>query len=265
MPRIAISYRRADSAAISGRLFDRLTQHYGSGSVFMDIDEIPFGIDFREHIAEVLSTCDAVVVVIGPHWFGGEDPRRIDQPNDPVRIEVQTALERRVPVIPVLVGDAVMPTAEELPGPLQNLAYRNACEVATGRDFHVHVDRLIRSMDRHLLPPGSATEPRGAAAPAPARPASARPASGQAAAPPRGWLTWLLLAAVVALPQLMQFSGRKELFVVALCLSTIGTVHILDPSDRSLSHRLVFGTVLTCVVVVLQAGIGILRASFEAL
>lgn len=259
MPRIAISYRRADSAAISGRLFDRLSQHYGIGSVFMDIDEIPFGIDFREHIAEVLSTCDAVVVVIGPRWFGGEAPRRIDEPTDPVRIEVQTALERRVPVIPVLVDGAIMPTAEQLPQPLQNLAFRNACEVATGRDFHAHVDRLIRSMDRFLLPPGAASEPHHqAAVPAPALPVTSTDAN-----PPRGALTWLLLAFVVALPQMMQFSGRKELFVVALCISTIGTVHILDPADRSVSHRLIFGTALTCVVVIIQAAIAILRASFE--
>ena len=258
MPRIAISYRRADSAAISGRLFDRLAQHYGAGSVFMDIDEIPFGIDFREHIAEVLSTCDAVVVVIGPHWLGGQDPRRIDDATDPVRIEVQTALERRVHVVPVLVDDAVMPTADDLPGPLQNLAFRNACEVATGRDFHAHVDRLIRSMDRHLMPGAGAHALHHAAAIDPAH-----SVPDQAASPPRGALTWLLLAALVALPQLTQFSGRTELFIAALCVSTIGTVHILDPADKSLSHRLIFGTTLTCVVVVVQAAIAILRASFE--
>ena len=259
MSRIAISYRRADSAAISGRLFDRLTQHYGTGSVFMDIDEIPFGIDFREHIAEVLSTCDAVIVVIGQHWFGGTGPRRIDEATDPVRIEVQTALERRVPVIPVLVDGAVMPGADDLPSPIRSLAFRNACEVTTGRDFHAQVDRLIRSMDRFVLPPGApprqAQEPQhAAAAPSPA---------AHDASPPRGGLTWLLLAFVIALPQVTQFTGRKELFIAALCLSTIGTVHILDPAERPIAHRLLFGTALTCVVVILQAGIAILRASFE--
>lgn len=258
MPRIAISYRRADSAAISGRLFDRLVAHYGAGSVFMDIDEIPFGIDFREHIAQVLSSCDAVVVVMGPHWSGGTDPRRIDEPTDPVRIEVQTALERRIPVIPVLVDGAAMPEAHELPDALADLAYRNACEVATGRDFHAHVDRLIRSMDRILLPLGAVAAPPPPAAHDPV----AAPALSDPSSPPRGAFTWLALAATVALPQVVQFTGRTELFLVALCVSTIVTVHLLDPTDRSLGHRLVFGTALTCVVVVLQSGIGVLRASF---
>jgi hypothetical protein len=70
MPRITISYRRTDSAAMTGRIFDRLTQHFGADSVFMDIDTIPFGVDFRHFINDALKTTDFMLVVIGPQWLG---------------------------------------------------------------------------------------------------------------------------------------------------------------------------------------------------
>lgn len=152
MPRIALSYRRADSAAIAGRIFDRLTQHYGANSIFMDIDSIPFGMDFRSHIRKTLLDTDIVVVIVGRAWRGlrPDGSARIEQESDVVRIEVETALQRGVPVIPVLVDGATMPTSSELPPSLLDFSFRNAAEVDAGRDFHPHVDRLIRSMDRLL-------------------------------------------------------------------------------------------------------------------
>jgi hypothetical protein len=71
MPKIAISYRRSDTAAMSGRIFDRLAAHYGKPSVFMDVDNIPIGADFRAHIGETLRRTDVVLAVIGAGWLGG--------------------------------------------------------------------------------------------------------------------------------------------------------------------------------------------------
>src|SRR6266699_3821868 len=149
MPKIIISYRRADSGVITGRIRDRLAQHYGDDSVFMDIDNIPFGMDFRKNIADALAKNDILLAVIGPDWLGAASsgPGRIHDQDDPVRIEVETALQRGIPTIPVLVGGAEMPKADDLPDTLKSLSFHNAAEVDSARDFHSHMDRLIRSID----------------------------------------------------------------------------------------------------------------------
>jgi len=152
MPKIILSYRRSDSDAIAGRIRDKLVSHYGDESVFMDIDSIPFGLDFREHVKTALSENDILIAVIGPKWVGPDaDGRaRINEETDPVRIEVETALKRDIPVVPVLVGGASMPSPSLLPTGLQDLPFRNAAQIDAGRDFHQHMERLIRSMDRIL-------------------------------------------------------------------------------------------------------------------
>lgn len=155
MSRILLSYRRADTGIITGRIFDRLVQHFGKDSVFMDIDNIPFGLDFREHLNVQLAKCEIVVAVIGPDWLGaGEgDVTRIDDETDFVRIEVEAALNRNIPIIPLLVDRAPMPKASQLPESLKSFTFRNAAEVDTGRDFHSHMDRLIRAVDQLLGQP----------------------------------------------------------------------------------------------------------------
>lgn len=147
MPKIVVSYRRADSAAIAGRIFDRLTTQYGDDSVFMDVDNIPFGTDFRHHIRQVLETSDIFIAVVGPHWSGTEGANRIREEADPVRVEVETALARGMPIIPLLVDGARMPTVADLPESLQAFAYLNAAPIDIGRDFRLHMDRVIRSVD----------------------------------------------------------------------------------------------------------------------
>jgi Caspase domain/TIR domain len=149
VPKIAISYRRSDSQDITGRIFDRLRQHFGRDSVFRDIDNIRPGIDFRVQISEALQTTDVLLVVMGPKWFGrakGEGVR-INNEADPVRIEVETALQRNIPVIPVLVGNMRMPTTAQLPDSLKDLAYRHAVTVDGGRDFDHHLGGLIRALE----------------------------------------------------------------------------------------------------------------------
>jgi formylglycine-generating enzyme required for sulfatase activity len=151
MPRIFLSYRRMDSAAAAGRIYDRLCDRFGEDAVFMDIDTIPFGADFRQHITSALDQCGVLLAVIGHNWAGEAGaPRRIDDPQDFVRIEIESALERNLPVIPILIDRAAMPGEADLPPSLSRLAYRNAIEVDQGRDFRHHVDRLIRGIEQLL-------------------------------------------------------------------------------------------------------------------
>jgi hypothetical protein len=169
---IAISYRRQDSSPVAGRLYDRLQAEFGKGSVFMDFDSIPYGVDFREHIKQTLRRAKVIVAIIGPQWCGGKDvaTRRIDDPTDFVRLEVATALESGIPIIPVLVDNTPMPEARNLPPDLEGLAFRNGLALDTGIDFHHHTDRLIAGIHRVIDPP------KEAAPAATARPAAVTPA-----------------------------------------------------------------------------------------
>ena len=156
---IAISYRRQDSSPVAGRLYDRLQAEFGKGSVFMDFDSIPYGVDFREHIKQTLQRAKVVVAIIGPEWTGGGKDlsnRRIDDPTDFVRLEVASALENGIPIIPVLVNNTPMPEAKNLPPELEGLAFRNGLALDTGIDFHHHADRLIAGIHRVVDPPKAA-------------------------------------------------------------------------------------------------------------
>jgi uncharacterized protein YecT (DUF1311 family) len=170
MAKIAISYRRSDSQDITGRIFDRLVQHFGKDTVFRDIDSIQPGIDFRTQIAEALRTTDVLLVVVGSAWFGqGKDKaNRINNEADPVRIEVETALKRDIPIVPILVGGTRMPESHELPQSLRDFAYRHAVTVDGGRDFDHHMEGLVRSLHRMLHVPqgGEAGTARAALSPA---------------------------------------------------------------------------------------------------
>jgi hypothetical protein len=159
MPKIFISYRREDSIDIAGRIYDRLSTHFGRDSVFFDVDTIPLGIDFRNYLEDWIGRSDLVLVIIGPRWLdsraggdAGTTGRRLDNPADFVRIEVASALARGIPVIPVLVGGATMPGPARLPDSLADLAFRHAIEVNSGRDFHMHMDRMIRGLDQMPMP-----------------------------------------------------------------------------------------------------------------
>jgi hypothetical protein len=147
-----VSYRRSDSQAIAGRIVDRLIAEFGAQTVFMDVDNIPFGIDFRRHIQSALSQAEVLIAVVGPDWRGaGSDGRsRIQEEDDPVRVEIETALRQELMVIPVLVDGAGMPKAAELPDSLKTFAFLNAAPVDVGRDFRPHVDRLVQSIDELL-------------------------------------------------------------------------------------------------------------------
>jgi hypothetical protein len=147
MPTITISYRQEDSAPIARLIFEWLRAIYDH--VFMDFD-IPFGVPFADHIQEVLSRTDVLIVVIGRQWMGGGKKKRIHDEDDLVRIEVKTALERGIPVIPVLVNKAKMPRKCDLPDCLKELASINAAVVSPLRDFHDHMRGLICAIDKRL-------------------------------------------------------------------------------------------------------------------
>lgn len=154
MSKIFISYRRDDSAAYAGRLYDRLAAHFGPGQVFMDIDQIEPGEDFVEVIKEKVGACSAAIVLIGKSWLSAADSqgnRRLDDPEDFVRQEITTALGRKIRVFPVLVGGAVMPKIAQLPEVLGALSRRNGIEITDLR-FHHDVDRLIEALAKVLEP-----------------------------------------------------------------------------------------------------------------
>jgi len=130
---IAISYRREDSLPVTGRLYDRLQAKFGKGNVFMDFHSIRPGLDFREQIRQTIERANLVIAMIGPHWLG-EQPdasRRIDDPDDFVRLEIAYALKCGIPVIPVLVSNTPMPKREKLPPEIEGLVFRHALPLDT--------------------------------------------------------------------------------------------------------------------------------------
>jgi hypothetical protein len=150
---IFISYRRSDSADVTGRIYDRLIQQFGRDKVFKDVDSIPLGVDFRKHLNQVVSGCNILLAVMGNQWLETKDSqskRRIDNPRDHVRIEIESALQSGVPVIPTLVRGASMPSEDDLPPSIKDLAYRNWISVRVDPDFHKDVDRLIAGIETHL-------------------------------------------------------------------------------------------------------------------
>lgn len=155
MPKLFISYRRQDSADATGRLYDRLRAHFGSESIFYDVDTIPVGVDFRKHLSEQVGKCDIFLAIIGEQWLSNrhEDgpkkgQRRLDDPTDWVRIEIEAALARKIPVVPVLVGRARMPSQEELPNSIREIVYRQNVEVRSDANYASYTTRLIRSIER---------------------------------------------------------------------------------------------------------------------
>jgi TIR domain len=150
--RIFISYRREETAYPAGWLYDRLADRYGGGQVFKDVDSIQLGDDFVESITRAVGSCDVVFVLIGDEWLTITDElgrRRLDDPDDFVRLEVQAALTRNVRVIPILVDKARMPRADELPESLARLVRRQALEFSPAR-FEFDTSRLFKVLDTTL-------------------------------------------------------------------------------------------------------------------
>ena len=146
MNEIFVSYRREDSEVVTGRIYDHLAGTFGNERVFKDVDSISIGEDFRSVIHSAIENTRCVLVIIGESWLkrGDDGVRRIDSPDDYVRNEIEAALERKLPLIPVLVNGAKMPPPESLPSEIRELAFRNAIPIRTDPDFRTDVSRLVK-------------------------------------------------------------------------------------------------------------------------
>ncbi|MDP3736542.1 MAG: SUMF1/EgtB/PvdO family nonheme iron enzyme [Hyphomonadaceae bacterium] len=171
MPKIFISYRREDSQYQADRLHAALKPHVGNPKrdIFIDVDNIPVGVDFVEHLDRQVAQCDVLLAVIGPNWLNVQNPktgkRRLDDPEDFVRIEIASALKRGIPVAPVLLDGAPIPSKEDLPEDLKALARRHGVEVRRA-SFDDDAERLIRGLGLKEI----VQEARPAAAPSQSSP-----------------------------------------------------------------------------------------------
>jgi formylglycine-generating enzyme required for sulfatase activity len=149
--KIFISYRRTDSAAYAQSIYARLSQEFSEDRVFMDVDTIQAGADFQKAIEAAISECDVMVALIGKKWIDGDGPgtRRLEDAKDYVRLEISTALDRDVRVIPVLVDGMAMPDEQELPSSIRPITRRNALEISNTR-FNYDLERLITAVRRVL-------------------------------------------------------------------------------------------------------------------
>jgi TIR domain len=151
--RVFISYRREETAYAAGWLYERLVTRLGEGKIFKDVDSIELGEDFVEAVTAAVGSCDVLLALIGDEWLTVKDEmnhRRIDDPDDFVRLEIEAALARDVRVIPVLVDGAAMPHADELPGSLAALVRRQALELSPDR-FYFDTGRLLEVLERTLV------------------------------------------------------------------------------------------------------------------
>ena len=151
---IFVSYRRQETGHLAGRLYDRLADRFGEGQVFIDVDSIEPGVDFAEEIFRAVAACKVLLAIIGPGWLTAADERggrRLDDPDDIVRLEIEAALTRGVRIIPVLVEGTVMPTRHELPESLVGLARRNALRIRHD-SFRSDAGRLVTAIERILAP-----------------------------------------------------------------------------------------------------------------
>jgi len=157
VPAIFLSYRRSDSVGAAGRLFDRLAEHFGADQVFRDIDSIEAGENFEESIRDALRLAIVVLVVIGPRWLEArsqDGTRRIDDPADYVRREIEMALSSDAAVVPLLVEGAALPAPDSVPTSVKALALRNDWELSDRR-WDSDTQDLIKHLEQGLgIPPG---------------------------------------------------------------------------------------------------------------
>jgi hypothetical protein len=147
---VFISYRRQDTAPYARLLREELSRRVGPSQVFMDVDSIEVGVDFAEAIQRAVDSCQVLLALVGPRWLtitDAEGQRRLDDPGDTVRLEIEAALARNVRVIPVLVDNTLMPRHQQLPESLMPLARRNALELTYNR-YEYDLGRLLKAVEK---------------------------------------------------------------------------------------------------------------------
>lgn len=197
---IFISYRRDDSEGEAGRLFDDLVRSFGEDSVFMDVAGINPGMDFRKAIDDNVAACGVLLAIVGPAWCfvkNSTGGRRLDDPNDFVRLEIAAALARKIAVIPVLVHEAKMPRPEDLPEDLKDFAYRNSVEITHTR-WNSDVQLLTNALAAYVAPTAPAdTKPVHATVAVQLPPPTAPADSGKSSRPSSVPLILGIVAAAV--------------------------------------------------------------------
>ncbi len=152
---IFVGYRRDDTADVAGRICDALSVAFGDAQVFKDVDSMPVGADFAAHIRAVLPKCRVFLALLGPNWLdarASSGARRLDDPSDLVRVEIETALRTsKLLVVPVLINGAGMPTEAELPEAMRPLVRRHAAILRRDPDFHNDISRLVSALREHVL------------------------------------------------------------------------------------------------------------------
>jgi adenylate cyclase len=238
--KIFMSYRRADSEALTGRIRDRLVARYGDGSIFMDVENIPFGMDFRHHLQDALAASELVIAVIGPYWLGSDvgSGTRIHSPGDPVRVEIELARQLGKPIIPVLIGNTTMPAPEQLPEAMRDFSFVNAAQIDPGRDFHQHMERLIRAIDETLRSAHAAPRLSAHAAAATMR-SSAEFAAGPSALSDKPSIAVLPFANIGADPEQEYFSDGISEDIITDLSKIAGLMVIARNSSFSYRGRAV--------------------------
>ncbi len=160
MGAIFISYRRQDSQATSDRIFDRLSQRFGRDKIVYDVESIPPGMDFAVYLGQTVRASSVVLVIMGAEWLTAarEGKRRLDEPEDFVRREIETALaQSKLPrgpiIIPLLLNGATMPSGADMPPSIAELANIQSLPVRRNPDFDTDMERLIRLITPLVVPP----------------------------------------------------------------------------------------------------------------
>lgn len=156
MHSIFLCYRHDDSVHIVDRLDDHLKIDFGNNNIFKDRNGLIGGLDFRVKIERAVSSCLVVIALIGPNWLDCVDDqgkRRLDDADDFVRIELTAALERGIPVIPVLVDGARQLDVADLPTEIKGLAFRQSIPLRADPDFHDDYIRLVKALRELNVPP----------------------------------------------------------------------------------------------------------------
>ncbi len=247
MSTVFISYRRETTAGEARALFNELLEKLGENSVFMDVDSIALGRDFRGALQKTLESCDLMLVLIGRDWAEVKDEAgrpRLHSPGDFVRLEIEAALKRDIVVTPILVQGAHMPAPEQLPADIRDLVYRNGFELSHNRwesDFAELTRRLnldIAQEGRRVEQPASTVAaPNAPVAPA-ARPVSdrrffsrplrvtRRQALGVAA------LTAAGTGAIIAAPSIRRLLTKPPLRTIAFDVATVDSKGVRNPPEK---------------------------------
>lgn len=171
MTKIFVSYRREDSQYQTGRICDQLILRFGRDNIFYDVDAIPVGVNWRKYIEEKVQQCDILIAPIGDRWLSLLKERANNE-RDMMRFEIEVALRRGIPIIPLEVADAGIPSGNELPASIKILADYNGMPIRPGRDFHQDIQRLFEAIKQLAITQPSDDEADDQAVDEPSRPVS---------------------------------------------------------------------------------------------